>query len=203
MLRTSINPSGSVYTNLQLALFKQIQCCFDVRFLDHIQWILYRSCPLEQELEMMYLLSLRTRKTTERGRYSSYDNTRTINKEILHSFQPNNNTNYDPITKSGLALQPRQKVVHFNFVTSICSLILSCLWNSSERSLSSKQVTSVHLKKSQCYVSGQIKNGTNKWGNQKRLERGRHAFEDFELFGYHSCKNFCSQLKKFHLLTVW
>jgi len=38
---------------------------------------------------------------------SSFDNTRTINKEIVHSFQLKYNTNHDPITKSGSALQPR------------------------------------------------------------------------------------------------
>jgi len=53
-------------------------------------------------------LSLRKRARTKKIQpSSSFDNTRTINKEIVHSFQLKYNTNHDPITKSGSALQPR------------------------------------------------------------------------------------------------
>jgi len=61
----------------------------------------------------MHALSLRTRARTKKPS-SSFDKIRAINKEIVHSLQLKNDTNRDPMMKSGFALQPRQKSGSFH-----------------------------------------------------------------------------------------
>jgi len=100
----------------------------------------------------------------------------------------------NPVTKSIFAFQPRQKMIHF-----ICSPILSCLWKflQNHKNVSITNTDYVGSLKESVSCSRQVKSGSNKWGNRKRLKGGRHTFEGF---GYHSCKNLCWEIKRFH---VW
>ena len=134
----------------------------------------------------------------QRRSNSSFDNARTMNCSL---------NNHDPITKSGFTIQPLQKKTVY-FTRSICSAIVWCLWKflqDHKRSPSSTSTTLVHFfnKKMSVSWSGQVKSRSNKWGDRKSLDKGRGTFEDFELFGYHSCKNLCCELKRFHLIIGW
>ena len=140
------------------------------------------SCSREQEsakLCTLYLLEDNDGLTTPPP---------PLKTSIVHSFQLNNNINQDPITKSGFAFLLDKKVAHF--VGSICSPILSCLWNSSKiTKVSIINISS--LKKKSVSCSRQVKAGPTSEENRKRLDRGRRTFEDFDLFDYHSCKSLC------------
>ena len=152
-----------------------------------------RTRTLEQgsgKLCTRYLLEQGQR----RRRYnSSFDNARIMNCLV------NNNTNHDPITKSGFTIQPLQK--HY-FTRSICSAIVSYLWKIT-KGLHHQHRLRQFIKKMSVSWSGQVRSRSNKWGDRKSLDKERGAFENFELFGYHSCKNLCCELKRFHLITGW
>jgi len=131
---------------------------------------------------------------------SSFDNARTMNCSL------NNNTNYDPITKSGFTIQPLQKKNGlFHKILMFCDSVMLMKIPPRSQKVSIINIDYVSsLKKMSASWSGQVKRSrSNKWGDWKSLDKGRGTFEDFELFGDHSCKNLCCELKRFHLITVW
>ena len=134
-----------------------------------------------------------------RRRYNSFDNARTMNCSL------NNNTNHDPVTKSGSTIQPLQKHGLFHKIHMFWDSVMLMKIPPRSQKVSIINIDYVSsLKKMSASWSGQVKRSrSNKWGDRKSLDKGRGTFEDFELFGYHSCKNLCCELERFHSITAW
>jgi len=111
-----------------------------------------------------------------RRRYdSSFDNARTMNCSL------NNNTNHDPITKSGFTIQRLQKKVYFT--RSICSAIVWRLWKflqDHKKSPSSTSATSVHSRNDSIVIASDKKQEQQVRGS-KEFVQGERYFWGFRV----------------------
>ena len=115
-----------------------------------------------------------TRYLLEQGqrwrRYkSSFDNARTMNCSL------NNNTNHDPITKSGFTIQPLQKKNGlFHKILMFCDSVMLMKIPPRSQKVSIINIDYVSsFKKMSASWSGQVKRSrSNKWGDRKSLDKG-------------------------------
>ena len=127
-----------------------------------------------------------------RRRYnSSFDDARTMNCSL------NNNTNHDPITKSGFTIQPLQKKVYFT--RSICSAIVWRLWKflqDHKRSPSSTSTTSVHSRNVSIVIASGKKQEQQVRGS-KQFGQGETYFWGFQVVRLPLVKTFVANSRDF------